>query len=88
MFTIIPYLIASAVFFILFALGLGLIVTSRERVLERFGEFYFALTHRSYDETSEISDKTVVILSRVGGAICLLFSFSCAWFIATRMMGS
>lgn len=85
---LIPYLFACALFFIFLALGLRILVSSRDTVLERFGEMYFSLTHRSYDESSEISENAVVSLSRVVGGLCLTLSGLGAWMLLSRILGA
>ncbi len=79
-----PFLFSCTLFFVFLTLGLGLLITSRDTVLERFGQLYFNLTNRSYEEDNDISESVVISISRAMGGICLTLSALGAWMIVAR----
>lgn len=71
---ILLYFIGPSLLFVCLALGLSLLLTSRERLVERFSEILFALTRKSYNEHEVISQRSLVLISRVGGVVALGFA--------------
>ena len=66
--------IGPTMLFVFLALGLVLLLTSRERLEERFSEILFALTRKTYAEDEIISQRMLVLVSRVGGVIALVLA--------------
>ncbi|WOO41575.1 hypothetical protein [Rubellicoccus peritrichatus] len=63
------------------AIGISMLVTSKERLMERFSEFFFMFTNRSYDHERGSSAKYFVLTARASGIFSLMIAFAGAWFV-------
>lgn len=85
--SLIPHLVASTVFFVLLAIGLALLIASRDRLVERFAELHFNLTQRPFDEEPIISVKVLVMMARTIGLMAIVIALAVAWLFVGSFFG-
>jgi len=85
--SLIPHLVASTVFFVFLAIGLALLIASRDRLVERFAELHFNLTQRPFDEEPVISVKVLVMMARTIGLMAIVIALAVAWLFVGSFFG-
>lgn len=82
----IPYLIVPSIFFISAYLGLTLLFTSKEALIDRYQDFFYQFADRLPDNRGRHSFRHVVVTGRLTGLVALGVCAATGFYVATSML--